>query len=137
MHFSRIALSGVKYLPADEYLSGNVREKLATAKQYAESSPELYAENVTALEAVQPVDLTASEISVRLGATWLPPEIVEQFMFELFSTPRYSQWNIHVRFSKYTGEWNVEGKSYDRGNVKAYNTYGTDRINGYKIMEES
>ena len=126
-----------KYLPADEYLSGNVREKLATAKQYAGFSSELYAENVAALEAVQPIDLTASEISVRLGATWLPPEIVGQFMFELFSTPRYSQWNIHVRFSKYTGEWNVEGKSYDRGNVKAYNTYGTDRINGYKIMEET
>ncbi len=90
-----------------------------------------------ALEAVQPVDLTASEISVRLGATWLPPEIAEQFMFDLFDTPRYCQWNIHVHFSQYTGEWNVEGKSYDRTNVKAYNTYGTSRINGYKIMEET
>lgn len=126
-----------KYLPADEYLSGNVREKLAIAKRSADLYPDDYGENVRALEAVQPVDLTASEISVRLGATWLPPEIVEQFMFELFSTPRYCQWNIHVHFSQFTGEWNVEGKSYDRGNVKAYNTYGTNRINGYKIMEET
>lgn len=126
-----------KYLPADEYLSGNVREKLRWAKQSAELYPEDYGENVRALEAVQPVDLTASEISVRLGATWLPPEIVEQFMFELFSTPRYCQWNIHVHYAQYTGEWNVEGKSYDRSNVKAYNTYGTGRVNGYKIMEET
>ena len=126
-----------KYLPADEYLSGNVREKLAIAKRSAELHPEDYGENVRALEAVQPVDLTASEISVRLGATWLPPEIVEQFMFELFSTPRYCQWNIHVHYAQYTGEWNVEGKSYDRSNVKAYNTYGTGRVNGYKIMEET
>lgn len=126
-----------KYLPADEYLSGNVREKLEWARRSAELYPEDYAENVRALEAVQPVDLTASEISVRLGATWLPPEIAEQFMFDLFGTPRYCQWNIHVHFSQYTGEWNVEGKSYDRTNVKAYNTYGTSRINGYKIMEET
>lgn len=126
-----------KYLPADEYLSGNVREKLRWAKQSAELYPEDYGENVRALEAVQPVDLTASEISVRLGATWLPPEIIEEFMFELFSTPRYCQWNIHVHYAQYTGEWNVEGKSYDRSNVKAYNTYGTGRVNGYKIMEET
>ena len=90
-----------------------------------------------ALEAVQPVDLTASEISVRLGATWLPTGDVEDFMFELFSTPRYSRWNIHVHFSEYTGEWNIEGKSFDRGIIKAYNTYGTSRINGYKIIEET
>ena len=126
-----------KYLPADEYLSGNVREKLEWARRSAELYPEDYSENVRALEAVQPVDLTASEISVRLGATWLPPEIAEQFMFELFGTPRYCQWNIHVHFSQHTGEWNVEGKSYDRTNVKVYNTYGTSRINGYKIMEET
>ena len=126
-----------KYLPADEYLSGNVREKLRWAKQSAELYPEDYGENVRALEAVQPVDLTASEISVRLGATWLPPEIIEEFMFELFSTPRYCQWNIHVHYAQYTGEWNVEGKSYDRSNVKAHNTYGTGRANGYKIMEET
>lgn len=126
-----------KYIPADEYLSGNVREKLRWAKRSAELYPEDYGENVRALEAVQPVDLTASEISVRLGATWLPPETIEEFMFELFSTPRYCQWNIHVHYAQYTGEWNVEGKSYDRSNVKAYNTYGTGRVNGYKIMEET
>lgn len=126
-----------KYLPADEYLSGNVREKLRWAKQSAELYTKDYSENVRALEAVQPVDLTASEISVRLGATWLPPEIIEEFMFELFNTPRYCQWNIHVHYAQYTGEWNVEGKSYDRSNVKAHNTYGTSRVNGYKIMEET
>ena len=126
-----------KYIPADEYLSGNVREKLRWAKRSAELYPEDYGENVRALEAVQPVDLTASEISVRLGATWLPPETIEEFMFELFSTPRYCQWNIHVHYAQYTGEWNVEGKSYDRSNVKTHNTYGTGRVNGYKIMEET
>lgn len=128
---------GEKYLPADEYLSGNVREKLAVAKRSAELSPADYRPNVEALERVQPVDLTASEISVRLGATWLPPEIVEQFMFTLLSTPRYCQWNIKVRYSQYTGEWNIEGKSYDRGNVKANSTYGTGRINAYKIIEQA
>lgn len=126
-----------KYLMADEYLSGNVREKLKIAKKSAEIYPEDYSINVDALEKVQPTDLTASEISVRLGATWLPPEIAEQFMFEFLGTPRYAQWNIKVHFSKYTGEWNIEGKSYDRGNVKAYNTYGTSRINAYKIIEET
>ena len=90
-----------------------------------------------ALERVQPKDLTASEIAVRLGATWLPTEIVEQFMFEFLGTPRYAQWNIKVHFSAYTGEWNIEGKSYDRSNVKAYSTYGTGRINAYKIIEET
>ena len=86
---------------------------------------------------MQPKDLTASEIAVRLGATWLPTEIVEQFMFEFLGTPRYAQWNIKVHFSAYTGEWNIEGKSYDRSNVKAYSTYGTGRINAYKIIEET
>lgn len=126
-----------KYLPADEYLSGNVREKLRTARKSAELSPGDYAVNVKALEQVQPKDLTAAEISVRLGATWVPPEIIEQFMFQLFSTPRYCQWNIKVHFSPYTGEWNIEGKSYDVGNVKANSTYGTDRISGYKIIEQT
>ena len=126
-----------KYLTADEYLSGNVREKLEWAKRSAELYPEDYTAHVQALERVQPVDLTASEIAVRLGATWLPPKIVEQFMFELFSTSNRSRWNIHVHYSKYTGEWNIEGKSYDKGNIKAQNTYGTKRINGYKIIEET
>ncbi len=126
-----------KYLMADEYLSGNVRERLVWAKKSAQLSPEEYSINVEALQKVQPKDLTASEISVRLGATWLPPEIVEQFVFEFLGTPRYAQWNIKIHFSEYTGEWNIEGKSYDRGNVKAYSTYGTSRINAYKIIEET
>ena len=126
-----------KYLMADEYLSGNVREKLITAKKSAEVYPEDYKINVEALEKVQPKDLTASEISVRLGATWLPQEVIQQFMFEFLDTPRYAQWNIKVHFSPYTGEWNIEGKSYDRSNVKAYSTYGTGRINAYKIIEET
>ena len=113
-------MSEPKYLMADEYLSGNVREKLAFVKKAAEVYPEDYKVNVEALEKVQPQDLTASEISVRLGATWLPPEIVEQFMFEFLDTPRYAQWNIKTHFSPYTSEWNIEGKSYDRSNVKAY-----------------
>ena len=122
---------------ADEYLSGNVREKLVLARKSAELYPEDYTVNVEALERVQPKDLPASEIAVRLGATWLPTEIVEQFMFEFLGTPRYAQWNIKVHFSAYTGEWNIEGKSYDRSNVKAYSTYGTGRINAYKIIEET
>ena len=126
-----------KYLMADEYLSGNVREKLATAKRSATLYPEDYTVNVQALEKVQPKDLTASEISVRLGATWIPPEIFQQFMFEFLDTPRYAQWNIKVHYSQFTGEWNIEGKIYARSNVKAYSTYGTSRINAYKIIEET
>lgn len=126
-----------KYLMADEYLSGNVREKLRIAKKSAELYPEDYKVNVEALQKVQPKDLTASEISVRLGATWLPPDDVQEFIFHLLETPRYAQWNIKVHFSPFTSEWNIEGKSYDKGNVRAYNTYGTSRINAYKIIEET
>lgn len=126
-----------KYLMADEYLSGNVREKLRIAKNSVELYPEDYKVNVEALQKVQPKDLTASEISVRLGATWLPPDDVQEFIFHLLETPRYAQWNIKVHFSPFTSEWNIEGKSYDKGNVRAYNTYGTSRINAYKIIEET
>jgi N12 class adenine-specific DNA methylase len=125
------------YEAADEYLSGNVRDKLNIAKQYANIQPDVYSVNVNALEAVQPKDLTASEISVRLGATWLPPEIIQQFMFELLGTPRYLQWDLKVHYSNLTSEWSIEGKNHDRSNIKAYNTYGTSRINGYKIIEET
>lgn len=126
----------LKYLPADEYLSGNIREKLNEARTAAEddSSFEI---NVKALTEVMPKDLSAGEISVRLGATWIPPEDIERFMFELFGTARYISFNIHVHYSEYSGEWNIEGKSYDRNNVKVYNAYGTNRINGYKIIEET
>ena len=125
-----------KYLPADEYLSGNVREKLRTARAFAETD-EGYTVNVQSLEAVQPVDLTASEISVRLGAAWLPTEVVRDFTFELLRTPYYQRRNIKVHYSTYTGEWNIEGKSLDRGNVRSENTFGTERINAYKIIEET
>ena len=126
-----------KYLPADEYLSGNVREKLAIAKQSAELHPEDYTVNVEALEAVQPTDLTAAEISVRLGATWLPVDVVNQFTHELMGTPWYMRDKICVHYSQYTGDWRIEGKSRDRSSVQAYSTYGTARANGYKIIEET
>ena len=126
-----------KYLMADEYLSGNVREKLAWAKRSAEVYPDDYKINVEALEKVQPTDLTASEIFVQLGTTWLPEEIVQQFIYEFLDTPLWARYNIKVHYSKFTSEWNVEGKSSDRSNVKAYSTYGTSRINAYKIIEET
>ena len=126
-----------KYLPADEYLSGNVREKLTVAKRSAELHPEDYTVNVKALESVQPTDLTAAEISVRLGATWLPVDVVNQFMYELMGTPWYMRDKICVHYSQYTGDWRIEGKSADRSSVQAYSTYGTNRANGYKIIEET
>ena len=122
------------YVTADEYLSGNVRQKL---REEAAEPDSRFRGNAEALKAVQPVDLTASEISVRLGATWLPPEDVARFMFELFDTPNYARFNIKVHYFKMTGNWNIEGKSYDRSSIKANNTYGTNRINGYKIVEET
>lgn len=128
----------IQYETADAYLSGNVREKLKTARQFAEMHPDLYGVNVTALEAVQPKDLNASEIDVRLGATWLPPDVVKDFIFELLETPYMYRRYIDVFYSTYTANWNVKGKSDDRSdNIKANVTYGTRRINAYKIIEES
>ena len=123
-----------KYLPADEYLSGNVRQKWAVAQGKAKQDPQ-YQINANALAQVQPTDLTASEISVRLGATWLDTEYVRRFIFETLGTPRSAQWNMKVHYSSITGEWRIEGKSTDRGNVKAISTYGTKRINAYEIIE--
>ena len=123
-----------KYLPADEYLSGNVRQKLAVAQGKAEQDPQ-YQINADALAQVQPTDLTASEISVRLGATWLDTEYVRRFIFETLGTPRSAQWSMKVHYSGITGEWRIEGKSKDRGNVKAISTYGTKRVNAYEIIE--
>lgn len=125
-----------KYLPADEYLSGNVRQKWAVAQGKAEQDPQ-YQINADALAQVQPTDLTASEISVRLGATWLDTEYVRRFIFETLGTPRSAQWSIKVHYSGITGEWRIEGKSTDRGNVKAISTYGTKRINAYEIIEDT
>ena len=127
---------GEKYLPADEYLSGNVRRKLAEVRAKAEAEPQ-YLPNVEALEKVQPVDLTASEISVRLGATWLNPEYIRQFIFEALDTPRRVRWDIKVHYSQITGEWRIEGKSKDKSNIKAFNTYGTLRASAYEIIESS
>lgn len=123
-----------KYLPADEYLSGNVRQKWAVAQGKAEQDPQ-YQINAEALARVQPTDLTASEISVRLGATWLDTEYVRRFIFETLGTPRSAQWGMKVHYSKITGEWRIEDKNKDRGNVKAISTYGTKRINAYEIIE--
>lgn len=126
-----------KYLSADEYLTGNVREKLRTAKENAEIYPELYTINVKYLEKVQPKDLTASEISVRLGATWIPSEYIQEFVFELLEPSQYTRPLIKVHYFEYTGEWNIEGKSYDKGNVKAKNTYGSVRANAYNVIEST
>lgn len=125
-----------KYLMADEYLSGNVRAKLRFAKTVAKTQPE-YQINVESLQKVQPKDLTASEIDVRLGATWLPVDVVENFMYELLETPYYCNLNIKVNFSPFSSEWNITNKSGDRGNVKANSTYGTSRINAYQIIEQT
>ncbi|MFA7462920.1 MAG: N-6 DNA methylase, partial [Anaerovoracaceae bacterium] len=126
------------YETADEYLSGNVREKLKTARRFAEMHPDIYSINVTALEKVQPKDLSASEIDVRLGATWLPPDVIKDFIFELLETPYMYRRYIDVFYSTYTANWNVKGKNDDRSdNIKANVTYGTKRINAYKIIEDT
>lgn len=125
-----------KYLMADEYLSGNVRVKLRYVTAIAKEKPE-YQINVEALQKVQPKDLTASEIDVRLGATWLPTDVVQDFVFNLLETPFYHRYNIKVNFSPYSGDWNITNKTADRGNVKANSTYGTGRINAYQIIEQT
>ena len=148
------------YYSSDEYLSGNIREKLGIATKnlnsklddvkaieeqgaFGERLDSLNKEikrlkvNVDALESVKPKDLDASEISVRLGTTWIPAEDIEKFMFETFETPGYHKWNINVRFSSYTSNWNIEGKSVDRDNIKVVTTYGTSRLNSYKILEDT
>ena len=126
------------YVTADEYLSGNVREKLALAKAAQTADPDgPYAVNVEALTAAQPTDLRAGDIEVRLGSTWIPPEVVGQFMYQLLNTPSYRKHKIKVLFSKYTAIWNVTGKSEDYDNTAANLTYGTKRINAYKIIEET
>ncbi len=122
------------YVTTDEYLSGNVREKLKIAQEFAKNDSQ-YEINVKALEQAQPKDLSASEISVRLGATWIPIDVVEQFMFELLKPQSSNRSNISVHYSEYTSEWNISGKSEDKGNVLAYSTYGTARANAYKIIE--
>ena len=124
------------YATADEYLSGNVREKLRQARAAAEARP-TYTTNVEALEKVQPKDLVAGEINVRLGATWIPEDVAEQFTHELLQTPFYYKSRIRVRYSSVTGEWNVSEKSLDRSSIRVFNTYGTKRVNAYKLIEDT
>ena len=127
-----------KWETADEYLSGNVREKLSVARNYADNDPQ-YAVNVSALEKVQPRELDASEIEVRIGATWIDPRYLEDFMRETFHTPEYliDRDIVGIQFSEVTGQWNVKGKNSDYGNTLVHNTYGTTRANAYKILEDS
>ena len=125
------------YVTADEYLSGNVRRKLRQAQRAAQQDP-VYAVNVEALTAAQPKDLNASEIEVRLGATWIDKEYIQQFMYETFNTPVYLQRSIEVNYSSFTAEWQIKGKSsVSYNDVAAYTTYGTSRANAYKILEDS
>ena len=125
-----------KYVTADEYLSGDIREKIRIAEQANETNP-IYDVNLKYLYEAKPEDLNASEISVRLGTTWIPPEDYEKFMFELFDTDYYSKRKIKINYSSIRDEWFIDNKSYDRYNEKAKVTYGTKRINGYKIFEET
>ena len=125
------------YVTADEYLSGNVRRKLRQAQRAAEQDP-AFAINVEALTAARPKDLDASEIEVRLGATWIDKEYIQQFMYETFDTPFYLQRSIEVHYTPFTAEWQISGKNVvGQNNVAAYSTYGTGRANAYKILEDS
>lgn len=129
--------SYIGWQTADEYLSGNVREKLVYAEYEAEKNP-FFNVNVEALTKAQPKELDASEIEVRLGATWIDKEIIEQFMFETFKTPNYAQFNMKVKYSEYTAEWRIENKSFISGSdVNAHVTYGTTRKSAYEILEDS
>ena len=134
-------LSRYPFVTADEYLSGNVRRKLRMVKALQEVLPEeqkaAIHQNISALEAVQPVDLTAGEIGVRIGVNWVPKEVYEQFMYEVFGTSAYARGRIKVLYSPHTGEWNVTSKSMDGSNIKAVTTYGTQRINAYHIFEQT
>ena len=124
------------WVTADEYLSGNIREKLKIAQEFAKEDPRFNI-NVEKLKEVMPKDLGASEIGIKLGATWIPPEIIKDFIFDILNTPYYKRWDIKVRYSPITAEWHIDGKSFDRDNVKSYSTYGTTRINAYKIIEQT
>ena len=132
----RLPESPETYVTADEYLSGNVREKLRQAEEAAllDSS---YSVNVEALRSAQPKDLDASEIEIRLGATWIDKGYVRQFMLELLDPPFYLRRKIGLEYSEFTAEWNISGKNVDSGNINAYYTYGTDRANAYKILEDT
>lgn len=125
-----------EWVTADEYLSGNVREKLKIAEEFAKENDNFNI-NVEYLKQVVPKDLSASEIGVKLGSTWIPPEIIKQFIFETLDTPGYNRWNIKVNYSDITSEWYISNKNCDSANVKANSTYGTRRINAYNIIERT
>jgi len=132
----RLPESPQTFVTADEYLSGNVREKLAVAESYAETNPD-FSVNVEALRAAQPKDLDASEIEVRLGATWIDKSYIRQFMIELLDPPFYLRRKIDVNYSEFTAEWNISGKSVDSSNINSFYTYGTDRASAYRILEDT
>ena len=132
----KVPLENDKYVTADEYLSGNVREKLKLAESLLETHPE-FEVNVNALKEVQPKDLTATEIGVKLGATWIPPEDIDQFMYDLLNTSDNLKNSIQSRFNKANSQWYIRNKRYDYSNVKANKTYGTNRLNAYEIIERT
>lgn len=138
---AHVGLERYAFVTADEYLSGNVRRKLRMAKALQEVLPSekkaLLTRNIEALTAVQPVDLTAGEIGVRIGVNWVPKEVYEQFLYEVIGTSAYARDRIHVLYSHHSGEWNVTNKSFDGSNIKAVTTYGTKRINAYHIFEQT
>lgn len=131
----KVPMEDNKYVTSDEYLSGNVREKLKIAEASVDMHPE-FKVNVEALKKVVPKDLTANEIGIKLGATWIPIDVIESFIYELLETPNYARWKIKVKFSRYNSEWYITKKNYDSSNVKAYKTYGTNRVNAYEIIEK-
>ena len=141
--FDKIPGGAYTWKTADAFLSGNVREKLAYYREVLETLPKdsalrsTTADNVAALEQVQPEDLTASEISVRLGATWLPTDVIKQFMVEILQENYWVREQTKVTFTPYTGNWHIDGKSYDKNNVRVYSTYGTARMNAYEIIERT
>ncbi|MBE5936391.1 MAG: helicase, partial [Lachnospiraceae bacterium] len=124
-----------RWVTQDEYLSGNIREKLRIAEEYAKDDPS-YNINVSALKEVMPEDITTSEINVRFGATWIPPKYYEQFLFEILESSYYARNGIKIHYSNSSGEWYIEGKHHDRGSVRVNTTYGTSRANAYKLFED-
>ena len=132
----KLPMENNKYVTSDEYLSGNIREKLKMAEASVGMHPE-FATNIEALKKVMPKDLTANEIGIKLGATWIPTEIIDSFMYELLETPNHAQWNMKVKFSEYNSQWYITSKNYDYSNVKANKTYGTNRVNAYEIIEKT
>ena len=132
----KVPMEDGKYETADEYLSGNVREKLKIAQSLVETHPE-FKINVEALEKVQPVDLTWTEIGIRIGATWIPTYIIDEFMYDLLGTPNILKDNIKTNFSNFNSQWYIKNKNFDYRNVKANKTYGTNRFNAYEIIEKT